>query len=438
MMIYFKWIRHLFVYLFGLIFLLSVKTTCVVAQNNPVSNISSSNEFVRRALTANAELATARLDIERARARLQQAGLRPNPTIDFEQTTGKLTNTRNESAGSIGFAMPVELGGKRRRRLDLAQTELAVAEAEITDRERRLAAEVRTIYIDVLAILRELETMQRLNELDLQTARTVEVRVKEGDVAPLELNLLRVEVDRLKSRRTMLEGRLQATLMQLKSIAGMSLNSPLSLEEDLALPITTNFPPSLTSAIELALQTRPDLRIARLREEAAQAGLRLAKAESIPDMVLFAKYSRERSAFDNTPVGIIRDKDNLVSFGVSIGVPLFNRNQGAQNEAAIAISQARRYREFLEQVVQTQVTAAYTRYISIQAAITAYEQGVIVRSMENIRVFREVYSLGELRITELIAEQRRLVDSQREYTELLAERYRAFSDLLSAIGTNSF
>jgi outer membrane protein TolC len=58
-----------------------------------------------------------------------------------------------------------------------------------------------------------------------------------------------------------------------------------------------------------------------------------------------------------------------------------------------------------------------------------------VRSNDNIRAIRAAYDVGAFRVTDLIAEQRRLLDSQREYTEALAERYRALADLQSAMGS---
>lgn len=67
---------------------------------------ASSLDLVRRALTSNGELGAARLDVGRARARLLQAGLRPNPAIDFEQTTGRLTGSAGEGSTSVGLAVP--------------------------------------------------------------------------------------------------------------------------------------------------------------------------------------------------------------------------------------------------------------------------------------------------------------------------------------------
>ena len=401
---------------------------------DPVQGASSS-DLVRRALTSNAELAAVRLDIERGQARLRQAGLRPNPTVDFEQTTGRFTNSPGERETSVGFALPIELGGKRQRRIDLARVELKAAEAEIADKERRLANEVRVSYAESLAAIRELQITDELNNVDVQTARIVEARVTEGDAAPLEHNLLRVEIDRIKARRALVEGRLQAALLKLKSITGTPLSEALRLREELTAPALAEPPDSIEASVDIALRTRPDLKLARLSEEAARAGLRLARAQATPDVTAFSKYTTNRSVFDNTPIGILLDQDKLLSFGVSISIPVFNRNQGAKAEAELAISQAQHRREFTEQLVRAEVQSAYRRYEAARSAIATYEQGVLERSRQNITSVRGAYQVGAFRVTELLSEQRRFVDSQREFTETLAEYYRAVADLHAAIGT---
>jgi cobalt-zinc-cadmium efflux system outer membrane protein len=395
---------------------------------------ASSDDLVRRAFTANSDLAAARLDIERARARVRQSGLRANPTFDFEQTTGKFTGSPGERETTIGIALPLEVNGQRRSKVNLAQAELEAAEAEVADRERRLMAEVRGVYVETLAAIRELTITEGINNLDLQTARIVAARVTEGESAPIELNLLRAEVDRLRSRRALVEGRLQVTMLRLKSLAGMAPDEPLRIREDLTAPPLSQPSASLAASLDTALRMRPDARLARLTEKVAQAGLELARAQGRPDVTAFTKYSSNRTVIDNTPVGALRDKDKVLSFGVSVTIPLFNRNQGAKAEAATAIAQAQRRREFVEQLVRAEVTSAYARYEAAQAALNIFEQGVLARSTENIKSMRGAYELGAFRMTELLSEQRRLLDSQREYTEALAERYKALSDLLSAIG----
>ena len=398
---------------------------------------ASSADLVRRALASNGELVAARLDIERARARLRQAGLRPNPTLDFEQTTGRLTGSAGESETSVGVSVPLEVGGQRRRRVDLARVELEAAEAEVADRERRLASEVLGLYAEALSALRELEITVGLTDLDTKTVVVVQARVNEGESAPIELNLLRVEVERLRSRRALAEGRLQATLLRLKALASVPAAEPLRLREELTNAALRRPPGSVDAAVEAALRTRPDLRLARLTEEVAEAGLRLARAQGSPEVTAFTRYTVSRGAFDDTPVGTLRDKDRLLTFGVSVGLPVFNKNQGAKAEAAAAIAQARSRREYLEAVVRSEVASAYARYEAASKALATYEQGVIQRSSENVRIMRAAYELGHFSVTELLAEQRRLLDSQRDFTEALSEQYRALADLRSAVGAHT-
>jgi cobalt-zinc-cadmium efflux system outer membrane protein len=395
---------------------------------------TSSGEIVRRALLSNGELSAARLEIERARARLRQAGLRPNPTLEFELTTGRLTGSAGESATSVGLALPLEINGIRGSRIQLAQAELEAAEAEVAERERRLSVDVLSLYATALSSLREMVVIEGIRELDLKTVAFVQTRVNEGETAPIELNLLRVEVDRLRSRQALVEGRLQSTLLQLKTLAGLPLNEPLRLRDQLTSPSLAMPPSSLESAIAIALRTRPDLRFARLNEEAAQARLRLARAQARPDVTAFGRFDTDRSVLDDTPVGTFFDNGKSLTFGATIGIPVFNRNQGSKVEAAVAISQARMRRVFLETIVRSEVQSAYLRFEAANAALLTFQQGVIDRSNENIRTIRAAYELGQFSIADLLAEQRRLVDSQREFTETLSERYRALTDLNAAIG----
>jgi cobalt-zinc-cadmium efflux system outer membrane protein len=223
-------------------------------------------------------------------------------------------------------------------------------------------------------------------------------------------------------------------MLRLKTLAGIPAGDPLRLAEDLSVPGIPEPPSSVEAAVDIALRTRPDLRLALLVEEVAKAGLRLARAQGTPDVTAFSKYTSSRSVFDDTPVGVLRDRDKTLTFGVSISIPVFNRGQGAKAEAEAAILQARKRREFLESVVRSEVAAAYARYQAAQTAMATLQTGVLARSAENIRSIRGAYEIGAFRVTDLLVEQRRYVDSQREFIEAMAERYRATADLQSAIG----
>jgi cobalt-zinc-cadmium efflux system outer membrane protein len=395
-------------------------------------------DLVRRALGSNAELAATRLDVDRARARLGQAGLRPNPTVELEQGSGRIVGNPGEHETSVGVSIPLEVAGQRGRRMLLAEAELAVAEAEVADRERRLAGDITTAYVEALAAARELETYERLSALDIQTARIVEARVNEGESAPLELELIRVEYDRLRSQAALAEGRLQVAMFRIKSLAGISPSEDVRLRQELAAPTSARplvAPPSREQALDTALRSRPDLRAARLGIEVARAALRLADVQAKPEVVVFGRYTTGRSVTDlPPPLDPTPDRERQLAAGVSISLPVFDRNQGARTEAGLAVTQAERRLAFAETSVRADVESAYARYDAARRAVEIYEQGVLTRSNRNVATIREAYQLGVFRVTDLLAEQRRYVDAERDYTSALAEERRALADLHAAMG----
>ena len=396
----------------------------------------SINELIERAMQSNQDLAAARLDIERARARLNQARLRPNPTLEIEQSSGRLVGNGGDGELSIGFSLPFEIYGRRNARINVAQIEIQASEAEVRNRERQLAANVLTNYSEALAALRELDATERLLELDLQTTRFVQIRVNEGDAPPLELNLLQAEVERLRSRRQLAEGKLQSSLTQLKLLAGMPFDEPLRLREQINTAILPALPVDREAAIDIGLRTRPDILLAQIEEQVATAGLRFIRAQSRPDLTAYTRYTQGRSGVD-LPIGNFPQRDRSLTFGVAIGLPIFNKNQGAKAEAEIAIRQAQARRQFAERVVRGEILAAYQRYEAASRAVATLENAAIPRSTANVETFRKVYEIGEIKITDLIAEQRRLLDTTRDLTEALTERYRALSDLNVALGAGA-
>ncbi len=85
-----------------------------------------------------------------------------------------------------------------------------------------------------------------------------------------------------------------------------------------------------------------------------------------------------------------------------------------------------------------EILAAYQRIESANRAVSTLETAAIPRTMQNVEIFRKVYEIGEIKITDLINEQRRLLDANRDLTEALSLRYRARADLLIALGAGGF
>ncbi len=395
----------------------------------------SLEEIIKKAWENNGELKIARLEVEKAQARLKQAGSRPNPTLDFEQKTGNLTGSKGDNELTVGVSVPLEIYGQRGNRINLAKADITLKEAEVTARKRLLANEVLANYAEALASLRELKTLEDILELDTQTVSFVQIRVNEGDTAPLELNLLMTEVERLRSRRILTEGRLQVAISKLKFYAGIDYQESLKLREEIdsaQLPIV---PTTLETALDVALKNRPEIQLNILEKQLAVNGLRLIRSQSRPDITAFTSYSKGKSIVDS-PRGAFDQRDKLLTFGISIGLPIFNRNEGAKAEAEIAIRQAAERQLFTEQVIKNEVITAFQRLTAAKSALSKLEMAVLPRSKQNLEVFKQVYAIGELKITDLISEQRRLLDANRDLTETLAERYRANADLLIALGVS--
>lgn len=391
-------------------------------------------EIVKRSFDTNGEIKIARLEVDKARARLLQAGLRPNPTLEVEQRSGRLVGSAGDHELSIGISVPLNLYGQRKRRTDVANAEITLKEAELVALQRMLAGQIFATYSEALSALRELQVLDELLGLDTQTVRFVQIRVNEGETPPLELNLLQTEVERLRARSQLVEGRLQAAVSKLKFYAGVPPEQPFRLREEITTATIPLLPSTLETGIAVGLKNRPEIRLAELDEQLASAGLRLIRAQSRPDVTAYTRYSQGRSSID-LPIGPFpQDRDRSLTFGVAIGLPVFNKNQGAKAEAEISIRQAQERRVFAEQVVKNEVTMAFQRIEAARRALAILETAVLPRSRENIETIRKVYELGELKITDLIAEQRRLLDANRDLTETLTERYRAQADLFIALG----
>lgn len=393
----------------------------------------SLNELIFKALDNNLEIAAYRLEIDKAKARLRQAGLRPNPTLEFEQTSGRLVGNGGDGQFSVGASLPIEIYGRRNARISAARYAVEASEAEIRNRERILTADILINYSEALAALREIDQLEQVLELDLQTTKFVQIRVNEGETPPLELNLLQAEVERLRSRRQLAEGKLASTLTRLKGLAGLELDSILQLREEINTANLPALPQTTEAAVEVALRTRPDVLLTRIEEQVATAGLRLVRAQSKPDLTAYTRYTQGRQVI-NVPEGSFPQRDRSLTVGVAIGIPIFNKNQGAKTEAEISVKQAQTRREFAERVVRSEIISAFQRYQAANSAVLTLQNAAIPRSAENVRTFRKVYEIGEIKITDLIAEQRRMLDANRDLTEALTEKYRAQADLTIALG----
>lgn len=145
---------------------------------------------IARALEQEPTLRATRTEVDAARGMRLQAGLRPNPSVSFMQLQepgGTDKQTR------IEMQWPLDLFRKTGR-VTLAEEELRVTERGVLDRERMLAADVRTKYGEVAAAVRDLAVTDDLVAATTRQRDLLRARVDQGGTPPLERNMVEVEL----------------------------------------------------------------------------------------------------------------------------------------------------------------------------------------------------------------------------------------------------
>ena len=112
---------------------------------------------------------------------------------------------------------------------------VAVTEADVESRTAQLAYEIRAAYSEVMGERHKLKVLTDLIALNQETLRLTEARVKEGDVAPLEANLLKVEISRAGVSRRSTQGRLVSAENELRRLVAMDQSTGIP-EVDLSFP----------------------------------------------------------------------------------------------------------------------------------------------------------------------------------------------------------
>ena len=392
------------------------------------------DELVKQALAENPEVQAARAEVEAARGRLLQAGLRPNPMLDVgfqKSVTGPDNNV------TAGVTLPLDLNRRQAGRLGVAERELTLKQAQVAERERMLRAEVRLKAGELLAARRNLRITEELLTANRQALGLVGERVRRGGAPALDENLMRVEVNRLDATREALEGQVEVLRLQLSPLLGLEPDAPLSVRGELRLvPVQL----SREEGLRQALTARPDLLAAQAEAEMAGAKVRKEEAEGRWDASVNVGYMRQDFGYDLsglTARGELRpitDVFHYVGGGVTVTLPVRNRNQG-NIAAALAEAQAGGHRlDAAALVVRQEVAAAFAQQEAAERALATYTRGVLEVARQNLAVVRKAYELGRHPLLEVIAEQRRYIEVEMGYTGVLKQAYDAAVMLERALG----
>jgi cobalt-zinc-cadmium efflux system outer membrane protein len=370
------------------------------------------DQFLRKNLSVEA----ARLQVGVAEAERIGARLRPRPglTLSAEnlRLSGETPANRLHEYG-ISVAQPIELGNRKALRMEVAERTVSVSEARLTEVLRRQLFDLkRSYYESVLArVLLGTEQENRDNFEGLVKFNTV--RFEEGYIA--EGDLLKVRLERTKFDFAVANAELalrRTKIRLLELIGDRDFERALRLETSNRLQ-TPQVDLNLAQLKETALINRPEIKVAEAELALAESSIKLERSRAKGEVTPYAGYKR---------VGV----DNTVLAGVTVPLPIGNRNQSgiARAEAEQKVSETNL--NLVRNRTLAEVEAAYRGYETAREQVRAYEAGLLKQADESREIQLGAYQEGA---TELIT----LIEAQKTRTEVRANYYRAIFDYYTSI-----
>ena len=408
------------------------------SQNVTVPVRLSLADALRIAVERNPTIAAARNGVEIAEAQRLDARLRPNPALTFDSVGRPPVSTPrgvDDHEYLVRVDQEIETAGRRRLRSEAAQSAIAAAESQRANRLRQVEFEVRRAYFQVVLAQADREVAQTsLNEIDqvigLNRARFQEGEISGADVRRLQVERLRFADDVFAAELALRNAR--SALLALFNVPDLSQSfdvvEPLEPTADtvrvgtVALTSNPNAPIDRTTLLQQALDVRPDVAAARQEQQRADSETRLQRALRTPNVTVGGGYSH---------LGGL----NTLAFGVTVPLPLSNRNQGG---VARAEAESRR--------AANELAAATTSVrLDVQQAVNALDinrqrVNYIRREyLANARQSRDIvlasYRLGAADLIDFLDAQRAYRDTQRTYNRALYEERVSIFELQAAVGS---
>ena len=367
---------------------------------------------ITRALAANRGLAAARLVAPVAAASVDVARERLNPEVTYEAA-------RETPHQAIGASLPIERGGKRQRRIELAEKSVASRTAEIDRMVVELRDRVRRGYFALVIANRRVTLADDLHGLAVRARDAAQARFTAGEAPRLETLQAELALVDTENEASATRGEARAAA-ELNSLLAQPFDTPLALADDL----DSGALPSLDSAVALASRSNADLLVFERQIAEQMARRDLARSMQSPDLTAGASYT-----YDAEP-----EFSRGFRASVGITVPLFTRHTAGVilEEAELARLTAQRAATVIE--LRGVVTAAFTRAISAKEQLARRTTESLPLASEVERMAQDSYSAGQSGLVTLLQAVQFTRDVRRRNLDAGAEYQRARADLERAIG----
>ncbi|MGH8049608.1 MAG: TolC family protein [Arenimonas sp.] len=385
-------------------------------------------QLIEIARQDNKDLQAARYAVDLAEARLVQAGLRANPRLDLSARTDLLFGNEGEYSNAIGISQEFPIAGRLLHQKAVARVDIALAEVEIAEAERRMAGEIASKSYRFVVIEQQINSLNTLVGVEEKLARTTRDRFKAAEVSELDVNTVQLDIQRLVQERVQLQNEQQSILVSLNTLLGRSASSALSITEPLPKAISL---PTLEQLEQQAFELRPDLRGAMLSIDRAEAEKKLATASRWQDWSVGLEFSQDKQVITGAPP---QGYSRAIGISVSIPLPLFNKSQGLLAEAVANREQAQARVEALRLSIASEVLGIHAEVTRLQNSLLQYRKNMLPTSERNVRLAQQGYSQGLIPVFEVVQAQRQQTELNADYLNTLDQFLQALSRLHTATG----
>ncbi|EPJ2808780.1 TolC family protein [Pseudomonas putida] len=353
------------------------------------------------AFAQNPELAAAGREIGIAEGERRQAGLLPNPELAWEVEDTR----RDTSTTTVTLSQPLELGGKRGARIAVAGAGQAIAQLDLERQRNGLRADVVQAFHAALRAQTALELAQQSQALTERGLRVVQGRVTAGQSSPVEATRAQVQLAQAQAEVRRARTQRSVAYQALARLTG----SPLAGFDQLqAANLSPGVAPNADALLEQVEQT-VEWRLAAAQVERGDASLGSEKAQRIPNLTvsLGSQYSRE-------------DRERVNVVGLSMPLPLFDRNQGNVLAAARRADQARDLRNAVELRLRSETRSAVSQWATAMQDVQAYDRTILPAAQQAVDTATRGFEMGKFAFLDVLDAQRTLIEARGLYLEALA------------------
>ena len=408
------------------------------------------DQVISATLTSDPRLRIGNEEIRQARAEYWTSSLLPNPTFTAEggalpfRRYGNGNGNGDENGGEypggppelnfqVEFPIDWFLFAKRKAAMNSTQWEVHQAQAEYADLIRERITETATLFYDLLEAKALLDVTRQDVEILSRLEQIAKSGVEAGGLPAVEWK--RISLDLLQSRQEVLEVEKNQDIFKAKlraQFGSTDYDPTFDIIGDLDAPATMN-PMQLEEAFTMALQNRPDLRAMRMQISKSRADVLMEKRNAYPEVATFASAGREYSVQAGHA-----DKDyNKWGVGVSVSVPLFNRNQGNRAKAKSALVQSNHQ-------YQAGIVDLRAEIIEADRNLRTAHQQVHAFAAEEVRLAREIrdimiegFEAGGRPLIDVLDAERSYRETVRLFITSRADYWRALYIYNSVVGADS-